>query len=337
MNRLTTFRLALIATVLGSPLALAVDDAVVEQIDSKASSANAKAEGNSGRIQTIETQHAQDVADLYQAINTIELTPGPQGDIGPQGPQGETGPQGPQGEPGPQGPQGDIGPQGPQGETGPQGLQGEVGPQGLQGDIGPQGPQGETGPQGPQGEAGPQGPQGETGPQGPQGEVGPAGADGARQYAGLSPVSVDNSANTIGLNPATSPDDLLQWNGANWIARPPSQAIVGIDKRQPYLGVTYIIALQGIYPSRSGADPYVAEITMFGGNFAPRGWAFCDGQLLPISQNTALFSLLGTTYGGDGRTTFALPDLRGRVAIHPGTGPGLSTYQLGVKGGSETH
>lgn len=74
---------------------------------------------------------------------------------------------------------------------------------------------------------------------------------------------------------------------------------------------------------------------MFAGNFAPRGWAFCDGQLLAVSQNDALFSLLGTIYGGDGRTTFGLPDLRGRVPIHPGTGPGLSPRRLGAKSGSE--
>ena len=82
-------------------------------------------------------------------------------------------------------------------------------------------------------------------------------------------------------------------------------------------------------------DPFIGQIMMFGGNFAPRGWAFCEGQLLPISSNTALFSILGTTYGGDGRTTFALPDLRGRVSIHPGNGPGLSDYRLGEKGGVE--
>ncbi|MBO9467967.1 phage tail protein [Tropicibacter sp. R15_0] len=81
------------------------------------------------------------------------------------------------------------------------------------------------------------------------------------------------------------------------------------------------------------ADPFLAQIMMFGGNFAPRGWAFCDGQLLAISQYSALFSLLGTTYGGDGRTTFGLPDLRGRVAIHPGRGAGLSTYVWGERGG----
>lgn len=84
-------------------------------------------------------------------------------------------------------------------------------------------------------------------------------------------------------------------------------------------------------------EPAIGNICMFGGNFAPRGWAFCDGQLLPISQNTALFSLIGTTYGGDGRTTFALPDLRGRLAIHAGRGPGLSNRPLGQKWGEEAH
>lgn len=83
------------------------------------------------------------------------------------------------------------------------------------------------------------------------------------------------------------------------------------------------------------SDPYLGQISMFAGNFAPRGWAFCDGQLLPISQNQALFSLLGTTYGGDGVTTFALPDLRGRAPIHAGNGPGLSNYPLGQRGGLE--
>lgn len=84
------------------------------------------------------------------------------------------------------------------------------------------------------------------------------------------------------------------------------------------------------------SDPFIGEIRMFAGNFAPRGFALCDGQLLPIAQNTALFSLLGTTYGGDGRTTFALPDLRGRIPMHPGQGPGLSQHRLGEKGGQES-
>lgn len=83
------------------------------------------------------------------------------------------------------------------------------------------------------------------------------------------------------------------------------------------------------------SEPFVGEIKMFAGNFAPRGWALCDGQLFAVSQNDALFSLLGTIYGGDGRTTFGLPDLRGRVPIHQGTGPGLSQRRLGSKGGAE--
>ena len=83
------------------------------------------------------------------------------------------------------------------------------------------------------------------------------------------------------------------------------------------------------------SEPFVGEIRMFAGNFAPRGWAFCDGQLLAVSQNDALFSLLGTIYGGDGRTTFGLPDMRGRIPVHAGSGPGLAPRRLGAKGGSE--
>jgi microcystin-dependent protein len=84
------------------------------------------------------------------------------------------------------------------------------------------------------------------------------------------------------------------------------------------------------------ADPFVAEIRIFPFNFAPKGWAWCDGQLMSISQNTALFSLLGTTYGGDGKSNFALPDLQGRAPMHPGQGPGLSLHDLGETGGSDT-
>ena len=82
-------------------------------------------------------------------------------------------------------------------------------------------------------------------------------------------------------------------------------------------------------------EPFIGQIQPFGFNFPPRGWAFCDGQLLAISQNTALFSLLGTTFGGDGRTTFALPDLRSRSIVHVGTGPGLSSIRWGQRGGNE--
>src|SRR5690349_11535310 len=83
-------------------------------------------------------------------------------------------------------------------------------------------------------------------------------------------------------------------------------------------------------------DPFLGEIKLFCGNYAPIGWAFCDGSLLPISENDALYALIGTTYGGDGINTFALPDLRGRVAIHQGQGPGLSPYVMGETGGAET-
>src|SRR4051812_16236869 len=84
------------------------------------------------------------------------------------------------------------------------------------------------------------------------------------------------------------------------------------------------------------SDQFVAEIRIFPFNFPPKGWAFCDGQLLPLSQNTALFSLLGTTYGGDGKSTFALPDLQGSVPMHPGQGAGLSQHFLGEQSGVET-
>ena len=83
-------------------------------------------------------------------------------------------------------------------------------------------------------------------------------------------------------------------------------------------------------------DPFVAEIRIFPFNFAPTGWAFCNGQILPISQNTALFSLLGTTYGGNGQSTFALPDMQGNSPMHPGQGPGLSLHDLGEMSGSST-
>jgi microcystin-dependent protein len=83
-------------------------------------------------------------------------------------------------------------------------------------------------------------------------------------------------------------------------------------------------------------DPFVAEIRIFPFNFAPKGWAFCDGQIMPLSQNTALFSLLGTTYGGDGKSNFALPNMQGNAPMHPGQGNGLSLHDLGETGGSGT-
>jgi microcystin-dependent protein len=97
-----------------------------------------------------------------------------------------------------------------------------------------------------------------------------------------------------------------------------------------------LLAILLIAPALFAQEAMIGEVRMFAGNFAPRGWALCDGQLLSIAQFQALFSILGTTYGGDGRTTFALPDLRGRASVHAGRGPGLSDRRLGQKGGTET-
>ncbi|WP_171187690.1 tail fiber protein, partial [Alienimonas chondri] len=112
------------------------------------------------------------------------------------------------------------------------------------------------------------------------------------------------------------------------------------DNRQPAQGLNYIIATRGVFPSPNGdyaVDdvPFLGEIKLFAGSFAPEGYAFADGQMLQVSTNSALFSVLGTTYGGNGRTTFALPDLRSRVAIGAGSGPGLSSYVLGQEVGEE--
>lgn len=108
-------------------------------------------------------------------------------------------------------------------------------------------------------------------------------------------------------------------------------------KIKPFLLVSILAftSLIQIPKAAAGTEPFIGEISWFGGNFAPRGWAFCNGALLPIAQNTALFSILGTAYGGDGRTTFALPDVRGRTVIHSGSGPGLTPRALGSKGGTE--
>lgn len=187
------------------------------------------------------------------------------------------------------------------------------------------------------GNEGPQGPQGEQGPQGPKGDKGDTGSS---WYQGQFPIIINEHyfPPRIGLNSATQTGDLLFWDDYNgiWIFKKPAVQEFDRDNMQPFLGVNFVIALQGVYPERSAAEPFIAEIMMFGGNFAPRNWAFCNGQLLAISQYQALYSLLLTTYGGDGRTTFALPDLRGRVPLHFGSGPGLSTRSLGEKGGSET-
>ena len=230
-----------------------------------------------------------------------------------------------QGVQGPTGPTGLTGPQGavgPTGAKGDQGVPGVQGPTGAKGDQGVQGLQGSTGAKGDQGIPGIQGATGATGDQGIQGAQGATGATGA---AGAD--LVDGSI----------AGQLLRWNGNSWVAALPQTTQTAIDNMQPFNTVNYVIALVGIFPSRNGADPFIGEIELFAGNFEPKGFAFCNGQLLSIAQNTALFSILGTTYGGNGQTTFGLPDLRGRVPIHAGQGPGLSNRDLGEMGGTQSN
>lgn len=151
-----------------------------------------------------------------------------------------------------------------------------------------------------------------------------------------SPLSV-SATNQISINPGTQTGDLITWDGLNWVNMQPAVQHFSytLDNRQPWLAVNYCIALQGIFPARS--DPFLSQIQIFGFNFPPLGWALCDGQLMAISQNTALFSLLGTNYGGNGTSNFALPDLQGRVIVNYGQGPGLSNYNQGDKGGVESN
>jgi microcystin-dependent protein len=149
------------------------------------------------------------------------------------------------------------------------------------------------------------------------------------------PLSV--SANNIKINAGTNAGDLLTWDGTNWVNTQPAvqHFSVSVDNHQPYLVNNYVIGLFGIYPSQSDATtPYIGEIYLMGCNFAPTGFALCNGQLMSIAQNSTLFNLIGTTYGGDGQTTFALPNLQGRVPIHMGNN-GTSNYVEGQTGGSE--
>ncbi len=131
---------------------------------------------------------------------------------------------------------------------------------------------------------------------------------------------------------------LICFNGSNWVARTLVVNISGssipINNYQPYLAIRFCMALQGIYPSRNSSEPHIGEICMFPYDFDPRFFASCNGQLLSIAQNSALYSLLGTYYGGNGTTNFALPDLRGRSSFLYGQGPGLSNYPMGYSTGS---
>ncbi|GHA04739.1 hypothetical protein GCM10008090_12720 [Arenicella chitinivorans] len=299
-----------------------------------------------------------------QGIQGLKGDKGDKGDIGDtglkgdKGDKGDTGDTGLKGDKGDKGDTGDTGPKGDKGDkgdTGDTGLKGDKGDKGDTGDTGLKGDKGDKGDTGDTGLKGDKGDKGDPGAIGPQGIQGPAGADGADGTI----ISVDETTIFETIPDAANPNEKtlsgIVYSAGSRIqittpdANLPAQKVIAfnpsgltartssaVNIRDPWLGVNYIIATLGVFPSRSGADAYIAEIVMFGGNFAPRGWAFCHGQLLPVAQNTALFSLIGTTYGGDGRTTFALPDLRGRSPIGAGSGPGLTTISAGQKGGAET-
>lgn len=154
-------------------------------------------------------------------------------------------------------------------------------------------------------------------------------------FTAKTPLAV--SANVVSINPGTASGDLITWDGTNWVNAQPAPLHFShtADNRQPYLALNYCISLFGIFPSQNdAAQPFVGEIFLLGCNFAPLGWAFCDGQLLSIAENTTLFQLIGTTYGGDGQNTYGLPDLRGRLPIHQGNN-GFSNYIIGQAAGTE--
>jgi microcystin-dependent protein len=133
---------------------------------------------------------------------------------------------------------------------------------------------------------------------------------------------------------------LMTFDGTNWVARSMACGTTGANQggniMQPYLALNYYIALYGIFPSQSGLDCYVGEVFIGGFSFAPNGFIKCEGYLLPIDQYNELFALIGTTYGGDGQTTFAIPDLRGRAALHQGQASGMTNRTIGEVWGCET-
>jgi microcystin-dependent protein len=152
------------------------------------------------------------------------------------------------------------------------------------------------------------------------------------------PMLSVSSTNNIALNPGTAVGDLITWDGTNWINMQPAvqHFSLAVDNRQPFLTLNYCIALTGVFPSRSSDNPFLSEIELYAFSFPPKGFALCNGQLLSIAQNTALFSLMGTTYGGNGTSTFQLPNLQGRVPMHAGSN-GTSNYVLGQTGGVESN
>lgn len=198
---------------------------------------------------------------------------------------------------------------------------------------GSRGETGETGAVGDKGDKGDKGDVGDTGPVGPKGDKGDKGDTGeVLVYEGRGSILVG-----VEIDPNTSDETNTVSFNVNNMPVIPNSKLPSIDLHQPSLAVNCVIALQGIFPSRNSiSNPTIGEIMYVGFNFTPRSWAPCNGQLLPIASNQALFSLIGTIYGGDGRTTLGLPDMRGRVPVHYGSGPGLPRRNIGQKFGRVT-
>lgn len=259
---------------------------------------------------------------------------GLQGETGATGPMGEPGPEGAMGPEGPTGPSGEMGAQGPQGPQGPEGAGGARGPEGDQGPAGPVGPRGETGVPGPIGLEGPPGPVGEAGPQGPQGSVGPQGAPGIRGPQGQrgpegpqgpkGETGARGPDGAVGAVGAAGPEGEVGPVGAQGPKGPtgdrgPTGARGIPGEKGPEFGVHTHTSLSGNAGLECTMGTVYLSAAMIGHGFVARG------QLLPINQNQALFSLLGTTYGGNGSTTFALPDLADAA-------PSGMTYYICVQG-----
>lgn len=293
---------------------------------------------------------------------------GAKGDIGATGATGLQGAKGDAGAAGPQGPQGAKGDVGATGLQGAKGDIGATGATGLQGAKGDAGATGATGPTGPAGATGIQGIQGIPGDPSLafdntqalttktwtsskiktelDGKMATSHAANAITAANITSWTTafnwgDHATKGYLKNSSlTESGDLLSYDGTNWVSKKLVLGNTGgglaIDIRQPYLTLNYCIALQGVFPSRNSFEPFLGEIELYGFDFAPLGFASCNGQILSIAQNQALFALLGTIYGGNGISTFNLPDLRGRVALSQGQGTGLSTYIIGQSGGSQT-
>jgi microcystin-dependent protein len=160
----------------------------------------------------------------------------------------------------------------------------------------------------------------------------------AANVTAVAPLTV-SATNQVALNAGTAAGQLITWDGTNWVNMAPAVQHFSFtgDNRQPWLALNYCIAWSGVFPSRNDANPYVSQIQLFPFNFAPVGWYQCDGQLLAITSYTALFSLLGTNYGGNGTSTFMLPNMQSRVSIGAGQGPGLSNFVQGQSGGTESN